>query len=179
MTEPERTPEERAEHVYDLFQRGDFVVQVAPQDVDVGDGERVSAMRIVTVGSQHMRERFTRAVDLQKFDKRSESWVSIDCPNDFAVHLDGETPSVRRHTRKCGDAGQERRVAFDKVEKVLRGDAEQGCVRLVLRDHDGKDRSPIHPAKGLEIAAVIENRYVLGNANFSGFRHRCIHHFLC
>src|SRR5882762_1808328 len=37
----------------------------------------------------------------------------------------------------------------------------------------------IHPAKGLEIAAVIENRYVLGNAEFSGFRHRCIHHVLC
>ena len=68
----------------DLFQRGDFVVRLAPQDVDFGDGERVSAMRIVTVGSQHMRERFTRAVDLQKFDKRSENWVSIDCPNDFA-----------------------------------------------------------------------------------------------
>src|SRR6266487_4173362 len=40
-------------------------------------------------------------------------------------------------------------------------------------------RGPIHPAKGLEIAAVIENRYVLGNAKFSGFRHRFIHHFLC
>jgi hypothetical protein len=32
---------------------------------------------------------------------------------------------------------------------------------------------------GLEIPAVIENRYVLANSNFSGFRHRCIHHFLC
>jgi hypothetical protein len=68
---------------------------------------------------------------------------------------------------------------LDKVEKVLRGNAEQSCVRLILRHLDGKDRGPIHPAKGLEIAAVIENRYVLGNAKFSGFRHRFIHHFLC
>jgi hypothetical protein len=68
---------------------------------------------------------------------------------------------------------------LDKFEKVLRGDAEQSCIRLILRNLDGKDRGPIHAAKGLEIATVIENRYVLGNANFSGFRHRLIHHFLC
>jgi len=42
-----------------------------------------------------------------------------------------------------------------------------------------KGGGPIHPAKGLEIAAVIENRHVLGNAKFSGFRHRFINHFLC
>src|SRR5437879_4099825 len=30
----------------------------------------------------------------------------------------------RRYTRKRGDAGQKRRVALDKVEKVLSGDAE-------------------------------------------------------
>src|SRR6202048_4687049 len=29
------------------------------------------------------------------------------------------------------------------------------------------------------IAPVIENRYVLGNSKFSGFRHRLIYHFLC
>src|SRR6202022_5141268 len=50
---------------------------------------------------------------------------------------------------------------------------------LVLCKLGGRDRAPIHPAKGLEIAAVIENRYVLANANLSGFRHRRIHHFLC
>src|SRR4029077_19898701 len=74
---------------------------------------------------------------------------------------------------------QRRRVALDKVEKVVRRDTEQSCVSLVLRNLDAKDRSSIHPAKGLEIAAVIQNRDVLANANFSGFRHRRIHHFLC
>jgi len=38
--------------------------------------------------------------------------------------------------------------------------------------------APFHPAECLEIAAVIENRYALADAKFSGFRHRCIHHFL-
>src|SRR6266404_6520704 len=76
---------------------------------------------------------------------------------------------------KC-TSGQKRRVALDKIEKVLRRDAKQSCIGLVLRNLDRKDRSPIHPAKGLEIAAVVENRDVLGNADFSGFRHRLIHH---
>src|SRR6202165_5803249 len=90
-----------------------------------------------------------------------------DRPDNFSVHLNGKPSTPRRNTRKRGDAGQKRRVALDKVEKVLRGDAEQSCVRLVLRHLDAKDRGAIHPAKGLEIAAVIENRYVLVNAQFS------------
>src|SRR5258708_19720980 len=102
-----------------------------------------------------------------------------DRPDNFSVHLNGKPSTPRRHTRKRGDAGQKRRVALDKVEKLLRGDAEQSCVCLVLGHLSGRDRGPIHPAKGLEIAAVVENRYVLANTNFSGFRHRCIHHFLC
>src|SRR6266446_3124574 len=49
---------------------------------------------------------------------------------------------------------------------------------LVLRHLNAKDRGSIHPTECLEIAAVIENRYVLGHAKLSGFRHRFIHHFL-
>jgi hypothetical protein len=45
----------------------------------------------------------------------------------------------------------------------------------ILRHLDAKDRDPIHPAKGLEIAAVIENRHVFGNAKFSGFRIAAAH----
>src|SRR3984957_9180963 len=90
-----------------------------------------------------------------------------DRPDDFSVHLNGKPSAPRRHTRKRWDAGQKRRVAVDKVEKVLRGDAEQSCVRFILRHLDTKDRGPIHPAKGLEIAAVIENRDVLSNAKFA------------
>src|SRR5438876_12313679 len=46
-------------------------------------------------------------------------------------------------------------------------DKYQSCVRLILRNLDGEERGPVHPAECLEIAAVIENRYVLANANFS------------
>src|SRR5258708_36396581 len=102
-----------------------------------------------------------------------------DRPDNFSVDLDGNPSTPRCHTGKRGHAGQKRRVALDKVEKVLRGDAEQSRVCLVLRNLDAKDRGPIHPAKGLEIAAVIENRHVLGDADFSGFCHRFFHHFLC
>src|SRR5467141_1416064 len=73
----------------------------------------------------------------------------------LSVHLDGKSSAVRRHARKRGKASQKRRVALDEVEKVLGGDAEQSRVRIVLRNLDGKDRSPIHPAKGLEIASII------------------------
>src|SRR3981189_1226014 len=102
-----------------------------------------------------------------------------DRPDNFSVDLDGKPSTPRRHTGKRGHAGQKRRVALDKVEKVLRGDAEQSRVRLALRNLDAKDRGPIHPPKGLEIAAVIENRHVLGNADFPGFCPRFFHHFLC
>src|SRR5580704_6394882 len=61
-----------------------------------------------------------------------------------------------RHTCKRGNAGQKRRVALDKVEKV-RGDAEQSCIRLILRNLDAKDRGPIHPAECLEIAPSRES----------------------
>ena len=50
--------------------------------------------------------------------------------------------------------------------KVLRGNAEQSCVCLVLGHLGGRDRAAIHPAKG-RISAVVENRFVLFNAKFS------------
>src|SRR6266436_2984961 len=121
-------------------------------------------------------ERCSRAIDVVLHGGGS---VYPDRPDNFSVHLNGKPPTPRRHTGKRGNTGQKRRVALDKVEKVLRGNAEQSCVSLVLCNLDGRDRGPIHPAKGLEIAAVIENRYVLANANLSGFRHCRIHHFLC
>src|ERR1700730_86215 len=118
----------------------------------------------------------SRAVDVVLHRGRS---AQADRPDNLSVHLDGKPATPRRYTRKRGDAGQKRRVALDKVEKVPSGDAEQSGVRLVLRNLDGRHRGPIHPAKGLEIAAVIEHRHVLANAKFSGFRHCCIHHLLC
>src|SRR5258706_8849422 len=104
------------------------------------------------------RQGCSRAIDVVLHRGRP---AHPDRPDTLSVHLDGKPATPRRYTRKRGDAGQKRRVALDKVEKVLSGDAEQGGVRLVLRNLDGRHRGPIHPATGLEIAAVIENRHVL------------------
>src|SRR6266853_1866400 len=53
-----------------------------------------------------------------------------DRPDNFSVHLNGKPSTPRRHTRKRRDAGQKRRVALDKVEKLLRGDSEQSWYAL-------------------------------------------------
>src|SRR6202051_5234099 len=140
----------------------------------------VTATRITNSAHRHRvryeRQRCCRAIDVVL---HRGSPAQSDRPDNFSVHLNGKSPSPRRHTRKRGHAGQTRRVALDKLEKLLRGDAEQSCVCLVLGHLSSWDRGAIHPAKGLEIAAVVENRYVLANAKFSGFHHRCLHHFLC
>src|SRR6202140_1834606 len=117
----------------------------------------------------------SRAVDVVLHRGRS---AQADRPDNLSVHLDGKSATPRRYTRKRGDAGQKRRVALDKVEKVLSGDAEQSGVRLLLRNLDGRHRGPIHPPKGLQIAPVIEDRHVLAKAKFSGFSHCSNHHLL-
>src|SRR6185295_19610631 len=82
------------------------------------------------------RQGCSRAIDVILHCWRS---AQPDRPDNFSVHLDGKPPTPRRHTRKRGDTGQKRRVSLDKVEKVLGGNAEQSCIRLILRHLDGKD----------------------------------------
>src|SRR5271169_1388635 len=96
------------------------------------------------------RQGCSRAIDVVLHRGRP---AQADRADYLSVHLDWKPSSPRRHTRKRGHPSQKRRVALDKFEEVMRGDTEQSCVSLVLRNLDGKDRSPIHPAKGLEIAA--------------------------
>src|SRR2546421_11545291 len=80
------------------------------------------------------RQGCSRAVDVVLYRGRS---AQPDRPDDLSVHLDGTPSSPRRHTRKRGDAGQKRRVALNKVEKVLGGNTEQSRIGLVLRNLDG------------------------------------------
>jgi hypothetical protein len=88
--------------------------------------------------------------------KRIEESIILNVPN---------LPHLRGYRWQGAHAGLSARDA-------------RGRDGLVLRNLDAKDRGSIHPAKGLEIAAVVENCHVLGNAKFYGFRHRLIHHFL-
>jgi putative DNA primase/helicase len=73
----------------DLFQRGDFIVRTALQEVKIADGKKALAYRVVRVSMQHMRERFSRAVDFQRFSKQAKGYVSVSCPKDLAqAYLD-------------------------------------------------------------------------------------------
>src|SRR5436853_7155063 len=83
------------------------------------------------------RQGCSRAIDVVLHRGRADQ---PDRPDNFSVHLNGKPSTPRRHTRKRGDTGQKRWVALDKVEKVLRGDTEQSCVRFILRNLNGWDR---------------------------------------
>src|ERR1700730_7934990 len=94
------------------------------------------------------RQGCSRAIDVVLHRGRP---AQPDRPDNFSVHLDGKPSTVGRHTRKRGDAGQKRRVVLDKVEKVLRGNAEQSCVRLVLRNLDQRIGAPSIRLKALRL----------------------------
>src|SRR3954465_14780167 len=74
--------------------------------------------------------------------------LSPIAPTTSPFTLMGNPPPHAATRESGGDTGQKRRVALDKVEEVLCGNAEQSCIRLILRHLDAKDRGPIHPAKG-------------------------------
>ena len=68
----------------ELFQRGGLIVRVEKEKIDIGEGRSALALRIKAVDTQHLRERFTRAIDLRRFDKRADKWLECDCPKDLA-----------------------------------------------------------------------------------------------
>src|SRR6266436_6611685 len=76
---------------------------------------------------RYERQRCCRTIDVVLHRGRP---AQPDRPDNFSVDLNRKSPSPRRHPRKRGHAGQKGRIALDKVEKVLRGDAEQSCIRL-------------------------------------------------
>src|SRR5258708_12572002 len=86
------------------------------------------------------RESCFRAVDVVLHCGRT---AQPDRPDNFSVHLNGKPSTPRRHTRKRGDAGQKRRVALDKLEKLLRGDPTQTSASLFLSHLTRLDRPPI------------------------------------
>src|ERR1700694_4953986 len=59
---------------------------------------------------------------------QSISFCTVGAPlnpaptNNFPLHFNGKAPPPRCYTRKVGDPRHKRRVALDKVEKLLRRD---------------------------------------------------------
>ena len=72
------------EHDHELFQRGGMIVRPAMEKIDIRDGGKTLAWRLVQVRQQHLIDRLTRIIDFQKYDKRSKEWYSINCPADVA-----------------------------------------------------------------------------------------------
>jgi hypothetical protein len=68
----------------DLFQRGSLVVRPAQTRLPIAGGRETVGTRLVPVKSHHMMDRFSRAVDFQRFDKRSQDWFPTDCPRNVA-----------------------------------------------------------------------------------------------
>jgi hypothetical protein len=68
-----------------LYQRGDAVVRPALDSITVTGGKKVQGLRAVRMKPLHLADRLTRIVDFQKFDARSEDWVSVDCPPHLAA----------------------------------------------------------------------------------------------
>ena len=68
-----------------LYQRGDFIVRPAYEQVPIADERETLGLRLVQVGPHHMVERFNRAIDFQRFDQRSKKFVSINPPHDVAL----------------------------------------------------------------------------------------------
>ena len=74
-----------------LFQRGSFVMRLVREEIPVTHGRKIIGTRLAQVRLHHMRERFSRTVDFQKYDKRSSAWESINCPKEVAeAYLDRE-----------------------------------------------------------------------------------------
>lgn len=74
------------EHHYGcLFQRAGRIVRVGPQPLDLGGGVTVETLEIIEVENEYLRLCFNQAADLRKFDRRTDSWISVDCPKDFAA----------------------------------------------------------------------------------------------
>jgi putative DNA primase/helicase len=74
-----------------LFQRGSFIMRLVREEIPVTHGRKVIGTRLAQVRLHHMRERFSRTADFQKYDKRSSTWESVNCPKEVAeAYLDRE-----------------------------------------------------------------------------------------
>jgi hypothetical protein len=67
-----------------IFQRGSVIVRPGQTVITVADGHKIFATRLVPVRVHHMVERFSRVIDFQKLDMRSDTWLSINCPRNIA-----------------------------------------------------------------------------------------------
>jgi putative DNA primase/helicase len=68
-----------------IYEFGDQIVRPAIEQIRIADDRFVPRLRLIPIGLNHMIERFTHFIDFQRYDARSEEFVSIDCPKKVAA----------------------------------------------------------------------------------------------
>ncbi|MGA8758956.1 MAG: hypothetical protein WB611_22120 [Stellaceae bacterium] len=69
----------------EIYQRGDLVVRPGVVERRTAAGEKLRMPGLVPVTPYNMVELFTKVIDFQMWDGRSEEWRSVDCPLPFAT----------------------------------------------------------------------------------------------
>ncbi len=69
----------------EIYEYGDAVVRPAIEPVRIAKDRKTLGLRLVTIGINDLIERMTKAADFQRFDKRSDEFISVDCPKAVAA----------------------------------------------------------------------------------------------
>jgi putative DNA primase/helicase len=65
----------------ELYQRGDVIVRPGALVVNTPYGREIKIPGVVPLKTNEMIERFTKAVDFQVFNSKTEDWNSVNCPH--------------------------------------------------------------------------------------------------
>ena len=68
----------------DFYRYGGQLVRPVLEEVPAADMTRTKIHRLVPITGPHLVDVLTAAAGWEKFDKRSETWVSINCPDQIA-----------------------------------------------------------------------------------------------
>lgn len=68
----------------DFYRFGDRLVRPVIEEVPAADMTRTKIHRLVPVTPSHLVDVLTAVARFQKFDRRSETWISINCPDQIA-----------------------------------------------------------------------------------------------
>jgi hypothetical protein len=68
-----------------VYAFGDQIVRPALRPIAIADDKTTIGLRLVPIGPEHMIDRFSRLIDFQKLNGKTQEWVSIDCPRGIAT----------------------------------------------------------------------------------------------
>jgi RepB DNA-primase from phage plasmid len=142
----------------EIFEFGDELVRPATLPIRIAMDRETAGLRLVTIGINELIERMTKAADFQRFDKRSEEFVSIDCPK----------PVAATYLERIGER-RLRKLTAITTGPVLRPDG-------TVLDNSGFDQEtgilfdprgaafpaiPVEPAKAQASAALVELKLLI------------------